>query len=552
MDTWQRRTLYYVVVLGGVMVGYATVYDAGMSAFEGSPVTFLHALQVVVETFTTTGFGSDAPWTSPEMNVLVIVMDLTGVVLIFLALPVLVFPLFEQAISTTVPTSASADLDDHVVICTLTPRGETLVSELDSWDVDHLILESDRERAKDHYEEGYTVIHADPESVDGLEAARLSSARCLVADAADPVNTSVVLTAKEVAEDVRTVSVVDDPAREQYHRLAGADDVLSPRALLGESLASKVTTGISTELGEAIEVGEDFEVAELPIQRGSDLVGRTIAESGVRERAGVNIIGAWFGGEFESPPSPAATLDSGTVLLVTGRETQLERLKELTTADVRRFRRGRTVVVGHGEVGTTVASALSAAGVAHTVMDLDDDPGVDVVGDATDPEALSRADIEDARSVILAIPDDTLTEFAILVVRDLNPSVEIIARAERTENVPKMYRAGADYVLSLATVSGRMLASAILEDEEVISLDKQVEVIRTRAPGLVGRTLGEADVRARTGCTVVGVERDGDVVTDLGPEFRVREGDVLIIAGTDEGTNRFTQLLSYRDSRNRP
>ncbi|WP_435070037.1 potassium channel family protein [Haloplanus sp. C73] len=543
MDTWQRRTLVYVVGLMAVMLAYATVYDAGMSVFEGSPITFLHALQVVVETFTTTGFGSDAPWTSAEMNVLVIVMDLTGVVLIFLALPVLVFPLFEEAISTTVPTTADDGLTDHVVICTLTPRGETLVDELDSWGVDHLILEPDRGRAKDRYEEGYDVIHADPQSVDGLEAARLSAARCLVADDSDPVNTSIVLTAKEVAESVRTVSVVDDPEREQYHRLAGADAVLSPRALLGEGLASKVTTGISAELGDAIEIGEDFEVAELPIHRESELVGRTIAESGVRERAGVNIIGAWFRGEFESPPSPDAVLDNGTVLLVTGREAQLERLKELALSDVRQFRRGQTLVVGHGEVGTTIVNALSTAGVQNVVMDVAEDPGVDVVGDATDPDALSRAGVEDARTVILAIPDDTLTEFAILVIRDLNPSVEIVARAEETENVQKMYRAGADYVLSLATVSGRMLASTILEDEEVISLDKQVDVIRTHAPGLVGQTLGEADVRARTGCTVVGVERDGEVVTDLGPEFRVREGDELIVAGTDEGTNRFTATM---------
>jgi hypothetical protein len=78
----------------------------GDERLRGRPISFLHALQVVVETFTTTGFGSDAPWETPEMNVLIIVMDLTGVALIFLALPVLVFPLFEEAISTTVPTEA--------------------------------------------------------------------------------------------------------------------------------------------------------------------------------------------------------------------------------------------------------------------------------------------------------------------------------------------------------------------------------------------------------------------------------------------------------------
>jgi K+/H+ antiporter YhaU regulatory subunit KhtT len=88
-----------------------------------------------------------------------------------------------------------------------------------------------------------------------------------------------------------------------------------------------------------------------------------------------------------------------------------------------------------------------------------------------------------------------------------------------------------------------MLASSILEDEDVLSLDHQVEVIRTAAPGLVGRTLGGADVRSDTGCTVVGVERDGTLLTDLGPAFRIETGDDLIIAGTDDGTRLFVELL---------
>jgi Trk K+ transport system NAD-binding subunit len=543
MNSLKRRTATYTTVLLAVMFGYAVAYHYGMHAFEGRPRTFLHSLQVVVETFTTTGFGSDSPWTSPQMQVLVIIMDLTGVVLIFLALPVLVFPLFEEALSTTVPTDVDGELTDHVIICTYTSRVDTLVSELDSWDVEYVIVEPDRETATALYEDGYSVIHEEPATVDGLESANLPEARALVADVSDQVDASIVLTAKEVAEDVRVVSVVEEPDRARYHELAGADVVLSPRPLLGESLAHKVTTGVTTDLGDAIEIGEAFDIAEFPIQRGSDLVGTTLAESGLRERAGVNVIGAWFRGEFESPPSPDVPLDGGTVLLVTGRSDQLEELRDLTRAEVRRYGRGETIVVGYGEVGRTVTAALDEADLPHTVVDHVDNPGVDIVGDATDPETLVAAGVEDARSVILAIPDDTTAEFATLVVRDLNDSIEIIARTEESEAVRKMYRAGADYVLALAIVSGRMIASTVLENEEVISLDTQVEVVRTRAPGLVGRTLGGADVRARTGCTVVAVERDGEVYTELGPDFEVREDDELIIAGTDEGTNRLTELL---------
>ncbi|MDS0260075.1 NAD-binding protein [Haloarcula sp. S1CR25-12] len=543
MDTWQRRTLIYIVGLAGVILGFAAVYDYGMSAFENDPRSFLRSLQFVVETFTTTGYGSDSPWQSAEMLVLVMVIDITGVILIFLALPVLLFPLFEEAIETNAPTTVERDLEDHVVICQFTPRGETLVTELESWDVDYIVVEPDSDRADDLYEEGYHVIHADPQSVEGLEQARLSSARALVADASDQVNTSIVLTAREVDEDVRRVSVVEEPDRAKYHDLAGADAVLSPRRLLGESLASKVTTGVSTTLGDSIEVGEDFDIAELPIHRGSGLVGTTLAESQIREQTGVNIIGAWFRGQFVSPPSPDAELDGSTVLLASGTADQLESLKSMTLSSVRGFRRGETVIVGYGEVGQTVAGHLEEAAVPYTVLDRKANDGVDVVGDATEPDDLRAADVQNARTVILALSADTDTEFATLVIRDLNPEVEVIARAEETENVTKMYRAGADYVLSLATVSGRMLASTILENENVISMDQQVEIIRVDAGKLAGTSLGDADVRSRTGCTVVVVERNGTVLTDLGPDVRVQYGDSLVIAGTDAGVAQFQRLF---------
>jgi Trk K+ transport system NAD-binding subunit len=544
MNVWQRRTVYYSFALIGVMAVYAVLYHHGMRVYEGEQFSFLHALQVVVETFTTTGFGSDAPWESPEMNALVIVMDLTGVFLIFMALPVLAFPLLEDALSTTVPKAVEDDIDDHVVVCAYTPRADALIAELDSWDVDAVIVEPDREQATELYETDYDVIHADPESVSGFEQAHLADARALVADVSDEVDASIVLTAQEVAEDVPIISVVGEPDRAPYHRLAGADEVLSPRPLLGESLASKVTTSVTTDLGEVIEVGDDFDIAELPVHRGSQLVGATLADSGIRERTGANVIGAWFRGEFETPPDPHATLTNGTVLLVTGREEQLERLKDFTRSEVRRFDDGETIVIGYGQVGQTIADSLDDAGFRHTVVDKRELSGVDVVGDASEPETLRAAGIDDARSVILALPDDTTAEFATLVIRDLSPQTEVIARVEESQSIQKMYRAGADYVLSLATVSGRMIASTILEEEDVLSLDQQVQVIRTRAPELAGQTIGEADIRTRTGCTVVGIERDGTVITDVSPDVRVRNDDELVIAGTAAGVRRFNELLT--------
>jgi Trk K+ transport system NAD-binding subunit len=540
MDTWRRRLLYYLAALVVLVSVYTSLYYYGMNEVADRPRSLLHCFQFVVETFTATGYGSDSPWQTPAMQLLVVVMDLTGVFMIFLALPVLIVPLFEDAFSTTVPTEIENGLEDHVIICSHSPRAAPLIAELDSWDVDYVIVEPDRETARDLYEDDHPVVHAEPNSVAGLEGANIEDARALVADVADRVDTSIVLTAKEITEDVPVVSVVEEPDRSTYHQLAGADTVLSPRPLLGERLASKVTTAVRSDADGAVEIGTDLEIAELPIRAGSQLEGRTLADSGIREQTGVNVLGAWRAGKFESPVSPEAELDRTAVLLVAGHAEQLDDLRERTLSSLRKYDGDGVILVGYGEVGKQCADTLDRHDVAYTVVDERPGDAVDVVGDATEPETLQAAGIEEARSVILAIPDDTTTEFTTLVLRDLSPETEIVARVDETESVQKMYRAGADYALSLETVTGRMIASSVLE-EDIISLDTKVDIVRTRAPGLEGRTLADADVRANTGCTVIAVRRNGETLTDLGPGFRIERDDELVIAGTDEGTNEFTR-----------
>ena len=544
MDSWKRRVIGYFGFVLFVLIFTAVVYRYGMRAYEGDPRTLIEALRFSIEMFTTTGFGGDAPWESQQMNAFIAVMDLVGMVLLIGALPVVVTPLLEQAFSTSAPTSLGADLSGHVVVCSDTSRSAALIEEFDSREISYVIVEPDDDRAVRLHEAGQTVIRADPESTEGLAAANLPEARALITDVSDRVDASIVLAAKELSPDVRVISVVENPERERYHRLAGADEVLSPRSLLGESLAAKVTTALQTDLGEAVDIGDSLQLAEVSVPHGSPIAGSTLANSGVRERVGVNVIGAWFNGEFDAAPPPDATLSPGTVLLVSGRPDQLERLVGLTNSATRRFGAGETVIVGYGQVGRTAADAIRGADLPVTIVDRTDAEGVDVVGDATDPETLRAAGVETARTVVLALPDDTTTEFTTLVVRDLAPNTQILARVEEAPSIQKVHRAGADYVLSLGRVTGRLSASTVLDDRDVLSLDQQIEVVRSRAPRLVGRTVGEADVRETTGCTVIAIERGDGTITDIGPDTRIGADDELIVVGDDEGIREFERRFA--------
>ncbi|MEF8861793.1 MAG: NAD-binding protein [Haloarculaceae archaeon] len=543
MQGWKRRAVGYLVFVGAALVLTAVGYQWGMRVYEGRPRTFLDSLQFAVEMFTTTGFGGDAPWQSPEMHAFITVTDLLGMAVLVGALPVFVGPLVESTLSPGAPRELETALSDHVVICSDTSRAEELMEELDANAVPYVIIEPDRERADELYTEGGRVIRADPQSTDGLTAAGLPSARALFADMSDQVDASIVLAAKEVAETVPVVSVVESPDMETYHRLAGADHVLSPRSLIGEGLAAKVTTATRTEIDEAVTVGEQFRLAEISIQHGSSLAGTTLADSGIREQSGVNVIGVWIHGEFHPAPSPDIRLGEGSVLLVSGRTDQLERVAEMTRSSIRQFQARKTVVIGYGQVGRAVSAELDDAGVPYTVVDQVDMDGVDVVGDATDSETLTRAGVEDAETVVLALPDDTTTEFATLVVRDLAPEAQIIARIEEKANISKTYRAGGDYVLSLATITGRMSASRLLTDHDVLSIEQQIRMTRELVPSLAGETIEGANIRDRTGCTVIAIVRTDEVITDVGPDTAVESDDELVIVGTDEGIRTFERVF---------
>ena len=60
----------------------------------------------------------------------------------------------------------------------------------------------------------------------------------------------------------------------------------------------------------------------------------------------------------------------------------------------------------------------------------------------------------------------------------------------------------------------------------------------------VGRTIADAEVRSRTGVSIVAVIRDEDAHPAPGPDFRFASGDTAVVVGTPEGIATATSLLT--------
>ncbi|MFC6722274.1 potassium channel protein [Halobacteriaceae archaeon SHR40] len=541
MQRQTRRTVYYLALVFVTTLLLTGVYNAGMASWENRPQPLYRSLEVVIQSFTTTGYGEDAPWQTPQMNVLAVVMQFTGIGLILTAVDVFAVPWIRDALTPSAPEVAP-ELENHIIICEHTPRTDAFIGELDARDRNYVLVESDPETARDLYERGYRLIEGDAETTETLANAHLESAMCVVIDGADDRSASIALAVRDARPDVRVITLVEDADLAQYHSAAGVDDVLSPRQLLGERLAEHLPTAVTTEIDEGVTIGEDFELVELTVSEDSDLAHSTFAEAALRERFGVNVIGAWFDNDFKTPVDLDDKLQPGTRLLVTGEPDQIESLREITASAVRDFTAQRIVLAGYGDSGRAVYDGLSGSGSRLTVLDIEQQEQVDIVGDARDPAVLEEAGIRDADALVLTVADDTTAVFTTLIARELNPDLRIIVRASEEDDVEKLYQAGADYVQSLATVSGRMLASTVFEDEEVLTYETQVNVVRLPAGGLEGTTLAEEDVRTTTGCTIVAVIRNGKTITEFDPvKFTFEAGDEVVITGTDEAITQFEQ-----------
>ena len=540
MSDWHRRIFRATGIVGTTLLLYALLYQWGMGAYEDRSVPLVQALQVVIEAITTAGFGGHAPWSSPQMNAMVLFMNLTGVLFVFLAVPLFAVPVLRDAFEQRPPETFSET--DHILLTPHTSRIEVLVEELETRSRSYVVLEPKRERAKTLYRDGYPVVHGDPESVDALERASLPAAAALVVDGQDEVDTSVILAARELSGTIQTVSVVDDETLEPYHWMAGADHVLSPRQLLGKGLAREIPFLLPMGEDPAIEIGKHLEVAEVDVEEESSLCDQTIEQLRLRERYGIDVLGAWFDGTFESPIGPEALVDCNTRLLVSGAPDAVQALRRDESTTFRARTQQRVVVIGYGRSGQAAVDVLADTRVRLTIIDSRDHPDVDVVGDARDPGVYERADVGTADAIIIDVDDDTTTLFATLIARDTSPNAHIVARANKEENERKIYRAGADYVQSLAMISGRMMAETILADEDVLSFQMKIDVVRLETGRLAGRTLAEADVRAETGCTVVTALRGDDVITSLDPNaFVFRDDDQVVVVGTDADVRRFEE-----------
>lgn len=213
--------------------------------------------------------------------------------------------------------------------------------------------------------------------------------------------------------------------------------------------------------------------------------------------------------------------------------------------------RDQVVICGYGRVGRSTAMTLRE-GEGHIVV-IDSDKErihqaqkegfLALVGDASEDEVLYAAGLENARSIIVTTGDDSLNLFIVLSARTINPDLLIVARANNSDNEVKLRRAGADRVVSPYQIGGQHMANIVVRPQVTDFFDMVTlkggdelwieELVINEASPLAGKTIGEADIRRKTGVTLVALYRQqegGNTVPNA--ETKLQIGDKMLVLGT--------------------
>lgn len=529
-----------------LVILYTVIFKSLMLYDEGKQISYIDALFWTVSTITTTGEGFQRlAYSTPGLQFLSMLVQLTGLAVIFAAFPLVVIPWLKSVFLETLPTAAPEKLRNHVIVCGYNALVEAFTKELKTADVPFLIVEKDKEKAETLFKQGMPVIYGNAEEEEGLQKAGISRATLVIANERDEENASIILAAS-ATKDIKILSLVEDKGKAKYLEYAGASRVVSPKSLAGIYIARKVIKHLGDKIIGLMKFYEDLKIVDLPLDKESPLTGENLKNLNlrativaVRNKDGLNL----------NPPAEYVLRD-GDIITAIGTSDELEELKD---ALGKKASPGHVVVIGYGDVGNQVVKLLVRRGVDLRVVDKESSKFATeefqyVVGDGTSEKTLLNAGIDEAAVLVTVMGQDMLNIYATLLARRLNPGITIFSRVNFTQSIDKAFKAGANFVTSLSLVGGEILAKMILAPEEYKKYHQDTlpagsklykYVITSKSPAL-GKALGKCGI-AETGCTAILLKKDNKVIMNPSKEDILEEDSTVIIFGRPEDVEAFRE-----------
>lgn len=212
------------------------------------------------------------------------------------------------------------------------------------------------------------------------------------------------------------------------------------------------------------------------------------------------------------------------------------------------------VICGFGRMGRKLAQSLAERGKPLIVIDQNEASVAEarsfgclaIHGNATEESSLRAAGVERASILTTVLSDDVANLFITITAHNLNPKLEILARAEKSSSIKKLRQVGASKVILPANIGADRLANLILRpsaesllqkaglpeglNEDLASIGLRLDELEIQSGSpLIGGTLADFLTRCSNRFLAMALRREGEVELNPNPKKELHNGDCVVI-----------------------
>ncbi len=317
----------FVFLLAFGVIGYMILLNVG----------FIDALYMTVITISTVGFG-EVGTGSDASELFSIFMIFLGVGIVGYTFTTVVAMFVEGKVGDLWKGSKMdkqiSKLENHYIICGSGELSEVIINKFIKEKLDFVVITDKHEDLDDYSHHDILVIEGQSTEENILEKAGISKAIGLLATLDTEVDNIVtVLTARNMNKDIYIIANSITKSGSDKLMKVGANKTLSATEISGKRMASlMIKPNIISFLDVVTKVGDvELDLEEVVVKRGSYLEKKNLIEAQIPNKTGLIVLAIkkFEDGKMIFNPHGSYTFKIGDVLIVLGREEQVDELRNL-------------------------------------------------------------------------------------------------------------------------------------------------------------------------------------------------------------------------------
>lgn len=300
-------------------------------------VDFIDALYMTVITISTVGFR-EVGTTSAASEIFSVFMIFLGVGIVAYTFTTVVAMFVEGKLGDfwkgNKMEKRIAALENHYIICGSGEIAEVIINKFVEENLNFVVITNNREDLDDYSHHDILVIEGQSTEESILDHAGIMKAKGLIATCDTEVDNIVtVLTARNLNRDIYIIANSITKSGSEKLMKVGADKTLSAIEISGKRMASlMIKPNIISFLDVVTKVGDvELDLEEVIVKSGSYLEGKNLIEAQIPNKTGLIVLAIK---KFENNkmifnPPGSFTFKIGDVLIVLGREDQIDKLRNL-------------------------------------------------------------------------------------------------------------------------------------------------------------------------------------------------------------------------------